>query len=58
MNKCVCGKTITKFNVSSYKGFCCKRVYIWYKKEYGKKRANSVQASNERVKNKLNNIFN
>ena len=58
MDKCVCGKTITKFNVRSYKGFCCKRFYIYCKKRDGKKSVDSVQASNERVKNKLNNIFN
>ena len=51
MNNCVCGKTITKFNVRSYKGFCCKRFYIYCKKRYGKKSVDSVQASNERVKN-------
>ena len=32
MKKCVCGKTITKYNVSSFKGFCCKRVYNYFKK--------------------------
>ena len=58
MSKCYgCEKTITKYNTNKYKGFCCRRSYNWYVRNYGKKAADMMEASNKRVLGRLNKVF-
>ena len=57
-NKCICKKTLTKYNTRHYRGFCCRKYYNKVVREDGQKTADATEkaltGSIERMNKKLN----
>ena len=58
INKCICKKTLTKYNTRHYKGFCCRKYYNKVVREDGQKIADATYRALTNSMNRINNKIN